>query len=275
VRSVVVRLAACALLLGGALAGAPAATATTEVDLTWKAPGYEVWRHAGRLDDLAGLPRAPRAYLRERLDAIWTAAGARDACEHSATAVVRRYAARGYLLVSREGMQAHGSDPARCTRTGHRAVYADWSGRWQRILVTGVGEDFACSELVAHDVPGNIGGATCLNADLKTAPYDPPLLHTHPKSVVRRLADAVNDARWDDALNWADPDAIADLRARQEKGYVLRRITGGCENLVQDAFYRCEVRIKDAGGSRVGYAFLTLRPPDDLRVTRAGIAITG
>jgi hypothetical protein len=270
-----VRAAAFALLVGGSLAGAPSATARTEVDLSWSAPGYEVWRHSGRLDDLAGLPQAPRAYLRDRLEEIWTAAGGRDACGHSATAVVRRYAARGYLLVSREGMVAHGGDPGRCTGTTRRAIYADWSGGWQRILATAAGEHFACADLAAHDVPGSIGGASCLDEHLKTAPYEPPLLHTRPKAVVRRLTDEVNAARWDDALNWADPDAIPDLRSVQENGYVFGRITSGCETPRPDSSYRCELRMNDAKGARVGYAFLTLRRPDDLRVTRAGIAITG
>ena len=269
------RAAAFALLVGGSLAGAPTATAKTEVDLSWNAPGYEVWRHSGRLDDLAGLPKAPRGYLRERLDEIWTAAGSRAACEHSATAVVRRFAARGYLLVSREGMLAHGDDPARCTRTTHRAIYADWSGGWQRILVTGVGEDFACGELAAHDVPGTIGGATCLDGHLKTASYDPPLLHTRPRSVVRRLTDTVNDARWDDALNWARPDAIASMRTWQEQGYVFGGVYDGCEKLLEGSHYKCSIRVRDAEGTRVGSAFLTVRPPDDLHVARAGVAIIG
>jgi hypothetical protein len=275
VRSFVVRAAALALLVGGSLAGAPTATARTAVDLSWDAPGYEVWRHSGRLDDLAGLPKAPRAYLRARLDEIWTAAGSRTACEHSATVVVRRYAARGYLLVSREGMTAHGDDPARCTRTGHRAIYADWSGAWRRILVTGAGEDFACGELAAHDVPGTIGGATCLDGRLKTAPYDPPLLHTRPKAVVRRLTEEVNAARWDDALNWAGPDAIASMQTWQEQGYVYGGIFDGCDKLVENSFYKCSVRVRDADGNRVGSAFLTVRPPDDLRVTHAAVAIVG
>jgi hypothetical protein len=275
VRTLVVRALALALLVGGTLAGAPAATARTEVDLSWASPGYEVWRHSGRLDDLAGLPKAPRSYLRDRLDEIWTVAGGRDACEHSATVVVRRYAARGYLLASREGMVAHAGDPARCSRTTRRAIYADWSGGWRRILVTGAGEEFACRDLAAHDVPGSIGGATCLDEHLKTTSYEPPLLHTRPKAVVRHLTDAVNGARWDDALNWADPDAIASMRTWQEQGYVFGGVYEGCEKLIDNARYKCSIRVRDAEGARVGSAFLTVRPPDDLRVTHAGVAIIG
>lgn len=269
------RALALALLLGGSLAGAPTATARTELDLSWDAPGYAVWRHGGRLDDLAGLPSAPRGFLRDRLDQMWVDAGSRAACEHSPTVVVRRYAARGYLLASREGMEAHGDDPARCTRTGRRVIYADWSGGWQRILVTDLGEDFACADLAAHDVPGPIGGATCRNAALKTQAYEPPLLHTRPKAVVRRLTDAVNGARWDDALNWAQPDAITSMQTWQEQGYVYGGIFDGCDKLLQDAFYKCSIRVRDAAGDRVGSAFLTVRPPDDLHVSHAGVAIIG
>ena len=65
------------------------------------------------------------------------------------------------------------------------------------------------------------------------------------------------------------------MRAVHEQGYVFGRITGGCESLREDSSYRCEVRMNDAKGDGVGFAFLTVREPDDLRVTHAGIGITG
>lgn len=275
VRAAALLAAAATTALLSTLLAVSATPAAAEVapDTTWESPGLAVWRHSGRLDQLDALPAPARAFVRDRLDQMWEAAGSRTACEHSATVVVRRYSPLGYLRVTREGMAAHGGDPDSCTGTGRLAIYADWSGSWRRIAAT-TGTRFRCQVLVDHDVPGAIGGRTCTTSTLKTAEYEPPMLRTKPKAVVRHLRTAVNEGRWDDALNWANQDAIDSMQFWWDQGYRYGRIYDGCEK-PEDQMYYCSMRVLDNHDAVVGSAFLDLSPLEDLIVTRAGVAVIG
>lgn len=96
-----------------------------------------------------------RAFISDRLHALWVSGGSIPGCQGSALISLTAYRADGFASASNEGMFGDGN----CARGGNNALYAQIGGAWREIAGTQSG--YACTVLKQYRVPVDIAGSTC------------------------------------------------------------------------------------------------------------------